>query len=112
MKHIILTVALILMSTTIFAKPSDWRAIQAVVLPSDTVVYEGVTKNGNAKYWIDVKGIKISISEANAEKLKSGEAQIELVKWVNIKTDEYKYTTRRKVTPKPVTPNLDLTKLF
>lgn len=112
MKHIIISLFLLLASSTIFAKDSDWRVIDAVVIPSTVTIHQGQTKNGNAKYWILIQDVQVSISESNVAKLQSGEAQIELVKWVNVNTRKYKYTTRKVKTVKPDTPNIDLSKVF
>jgi len=112
MKHIIISLFLLLASSTLFAKQSDWRVIDSVIIPSNVTVYKGETKSGNAKYWILIQDIQVSISESNAAKLQSGEAQIELVKWVNVNTRKYKYTTRKVKTVKPDTPNIDLSKVF
>lgn len=98
--------ALLLSSFLVEAKPK--KEVQSVVIPQSTLVYEGVTKSGNPKYWIEVQGIKVSISKSNADKLKMGE-KILLVKWVD-ENGKYSYSTRCKVRggAKTPTPNIDL----
>ena len=98
--------ALLLSSFLVEAKPK--KEVQSAVLPSTIVVYEGVTKSGNSKYWIEVQGIKVSISKSNADKLKMGE-KILLVKWVD-ENGKYSYSTRCETrgSAKPSTPNIDL----
>lgn len=103
---IALFMGILLSSFLVEAKPK--KEVQSVVIPQSTLVYEGVTRNGNPKYWIEVSGVRVSISKSNAEKLKSGE-KILLVKWVD-ENGKYSYSTRYGGS-KPSTPNLDLSKI-
>lgn len=43
----------------------DWNEVQTVQIPYDVVVYEGYTKEGTLKYWIEVDEIKIYINPKN-----------------------------------------------
>ena len=109
-KFIIATlVAILLSSFLVEAKPK--REVQSVAIPQSTMVYEGVTKSGNPKFWISVSGVKVSISKSNAEKLKRGE-KVLLVKWVD-ENGKYSYSTRCETRSgsKNLTPNLDLSKI-
>lgn len=113
MKHIIISLFLLLASSTLFAKQSDWRVVQTVIVPSSTHIYEGVTKNGNPKYWIKIAdNIEVSITKTNCDKLASGTAVIELVKWKNISTGKYRYSTRQRKPEVTITPDVDLSKVF
>lgn len=109
MKKIIIVLILILSCFIVEAKRKE---IQSVVIPQSTLVCEGITKNGNPKYWIELKQgdliVKVTISKSNAEKLKMGE-KILLVKWVD-ENGKYSYSTRCKVRggAKTPTPNIDL----
>ena len=106
-KFIVATlVALLLSSFLVEAKPK--REVQSVAIPQSTMVYEGVTKSGNPKFWIEVSGVKVSISKSNAEKIKRGE-KVLLVKWVD-ENGKYSYSTRYGGS-KTSTPNLDLSKI-
>lgn len=91
------------------AKPK--KEVQTTVIPSTVKVYEGTTKNGNPKYWIEVSGVKVTISKSNADKLKQGQPVL-LVKWVD-ENGKYSYSTRYggQGRGKSTTPNLDLTSI-
>ena len=106
---IALFVGILLSTVLVEAKPK--KEVQSVAIPQSTLVYEGVTKSGNPKYWIEVSGVKVSITKSNAEKLKRGE-KILLVKWVD-ENGKYSYSTRcgTKSSAKSSTPNLDLSKI-
>ena len=98
-----LFVGILLSTILVEAKPK--KEVQSVTIPQSAMVYEGVTKSGNPKYWIEVSGVKVSISKSNAEKLKRGE-KILLVKWVD-ENGKYSYSTRYGGS-KTLTPNIDL----
>ena len=72
-----------------------WVEIEAVVIPFNIEVHEGVTKNGNPKYWFVFNQIgTVSLSASNYKKYVNKTDYIELVKWQ--KGNKYKYTTRLK----------------
>ena len=109
-KFIIALIGALLLSTLLVeAKPK--KEVQSAVLPSTTVVYEGVTKNGNPKYWVEIQGVKVSISKSNADKLQKGE-EILIIKWVD-ENGKYSYSTRCKDRKKGkiTSPNIDLSTL-
>jgi len=108
MKKIIITLILILSCFLVEAKRKE---IQSATLPQTTIVYEGITKNGNPKYWIEVQGVKVSISKSNADKLRKGE-EILIIKWVD-ENGKYSYSTRCKGQKrgKIITPNIDLSSI-
>jgi hypothetical protein len=93
---------------------SPWREIQTVLIPQNVEIFEGVTRNGNTKYWIEVEGIKVSIAPTNVSKFQKGEVQLELVKWQNTETKAYKYSTRQVSgsSAKKESKNIDLGGLF
>jgi hypothetical protein len=105
MKKFIIALFMGILLSTILVEAKPKKEVQSVVIPQSTIVYEGVTRNGNPKYWIEVSGVRVSISKSNAEKLKSGE-KILLVKWVD-ENGKYSYSTRYGGS-KHSTPNLDL----
>lgn len=115
MKKLIILLALALMPVFSFgASKSTWKEMQTVVIPSDTKIYEGVTRGGNPKFWIEVSGISVSVSEGNAKKFKSGEVKLELVKWQN-EDGKLRYSTRQVSTStrgKGKTKDIDLVGLF
>lgn len=95
-------------------KESPWVEIQQVDIPAGQDIQEGVTRNGNPKFWFDFPNIgKVTVSEGNAKKYKEGTTVLVLVKWQNKETGKFKYSTRQKYgrTAK-VTPNVDLNNLF
>jgi hypothetical protein len=95
-------------------KESPWVEVQVVDIPFEAVIHEGVTKNGNPKFWFEFSNIgNVTVSPGNAEKFKKQETVLVLVKWENKETGKFKYTTRQKNgrTAK-VTPNVDLNTLF
>ena len=97
MKKIVLMLMLSLISLVGFSqkKDSPWREIQTVEIPKTVEIHEGVTRNGNNKYWIEVEGIKVTIAPTNVSKFQKGEVKLELVKWYRDDTKEYKYSTRQ-----------------
>lgn len=98
------------------AKDSPWKEIQTVILPQSVTIYEGVTRSGNAKYWIEIENIKVSVAPTNVSKFQRGEVKLELVKWQNIETKKFKYSTRQVKSSGSSTrkeeKNIDLTSLF
>ena len=100
-------------TTTQSKKQSDWKEVQKVEIPTDIEIHEGLTKNGNPKFWIIVADTNVTVSSGNAAKFKAGEVKLELVKWQNSKTGAYKYSTRQvKGSHKSESKNIDLSKLF
>lgn len=93
-------------------KESPWKEIQVVDIPSNLPIYQGVTKNGNPKYWFDFKGLQVTVSPGNATKYKTNEVTLVLVKWQHKDTGNYKYSTRQKDKPKSEPVNIDITTLF
>ena len=93
---------------------SPWKEIQTVLIPQTVEIYEGVTRSGNNKYWIEVEGIKVSIAPTNVSKFQKGEVKLELVKWQNTETKAYKYSTRqvKGSSSKKESKNIDLGGLF
>lgn len=87
------------------AKDSPWREVQAVEMPRTIQIYEGVTRNGNPKCWIELDGVKITVSPTNVAKFKKGETRLEIVKWYNDTTKKYKYSTRQIKSFVPLTNN-------
>lgn len=108
MKKFIIALIAGLLCSIFLAEATPKKEVQSVAIPQSTLVYEGVTKSGNPKYWIEVSGVKVSISKSNAEKLKRGE-KVLLVKWVD-ENGKYSYSTRYGGS-KTSTPNLDLSKI-
>ena len=97
MKKIVLMLMLSLISLVGFSqkKDSPWREIQTVEIPQTVEIHEGLTRNGNNKYWIEVEGIKVTIAPTNVSKFQKEEVKLELVKWYRDDTKEYKYSTRQ-----------------
>lgn len=86
--------------------------MQCIDIPKGAVLKEGVTKTGNPKYWFEFTKIgNVAVSPNSAEKFKSGEVVLQLVKWQHKETKEYKYTTRQKKGKKE-TLNIDLLTIF
>lgn len=76
-------------------KKSDWQEVNVVEIPYDVEIHTGITKNGNPKYWIEIQGTNIIVSENNYNKFINKEVKLVLVEWYNPTTDKYKYTTRQ-----------------
>lgn len=93
-------------------KESPWTEIQVVEIPQGQRIYEGVTKNGNPKYWFEFGDLKVNVSPGSAIKYKEGATKLLLVKWQHKDTGKYKYSTRQKSVAKKSTPNVDLNNLF
>ena len=95
-------------------KESPWVEVQQVDIPAGQTVHEGVTKNGNPKFWFEFDGIgNVTVSPGNATKYINGETVLVLVKWQHKDTGKFKYTTRQKNgrTAK-VTPDVNLETVF
>lgn len=76
-------------------KESSWVEIQTVEIPTGQNIYQGLTKNGNPKYWFDFGDLEVTVSEGNAKHYLAGTKTLVLVKWQNSK-GKYKYTVRQK----------------
>lgn len=93
-------------------KESPWAEIQAVEIPQGQRIYEGVTTNGNPKYWFEFGELKVNVSPGSAIKYKEGATKLLLIKWQHKETQAIKYSTRQKERAKKNTPNIDLNNLF
>ena len=82
--------------TTSAQNKSEWVEQTTVEIPYTVEINEGVTKNGNPKYWINIEDISVPVSESNYKKFINKEAVLVLVEWYNPTTGNYKYTTRQK----------------
>jgi hypothetical protein len=76
-------------------KASEWKEINSTEIPYNIEIHTGFTRNNNPKYWIEIQGIKVTISENNYNKFINKEVKLVLVEWYNPTTDKYKYTTRQ-----------------
>jgi hypothetical protein len=72
----------------------DWVERESSEIPRGMEILEGVNRNGNKKYWIEIKGHKVYISPENCKKYKSGEIDIVIVTWYNPHKGILRYTTR------------------
>lgn len=91
---------------------SPWVEVQQVDIPAGQTIYDGVTKSGNPKYWMEFESIgKITVSPGSAIKYKEGTVTLVLVKWQHKENGTYKYSIRQKKVSK-VTPNVDLNNMF
>lgn len=77
-------------------KKSDWEEVTTIEVPYDVEIVQGVTKNGNPKYYIDIEDTQIIVSENNYIKFKNKEIVLVIVEWYNPETNKYRYTTRQK----------------
>ena len=113
-KIIVIAVALLSVfgATAQTTKESPWTEIQVVEIPQGQRIYEGVTKNGNPKYWFEFGEIKVNVSPGSATKYKNNTTTLLLVKWQHKETKAIKYSTRQKERAKKNTPNIDLNNLF
>lgn len=98
--------------------PAKSEVLQTVEVPVGTTLHEGVTKNGNPKYWIVIGSgettVDVVVSATNAVKFKKGEIRLEIVKRRNIETGRISYSTRQlggSRGKKSATPDIDLTTL-
>ena len=114
-KILVIAVALMSVVNTVVAQQkqdSPWKEVQVVEIPAGQTIHEGVTKNGNPKFWFEFGEIKVNVSPSSATKYKAGQVTLVLVKWQNQETLKFRYSTRQKSTAKKATPNVDLTSLF
>lgn len=93
-------------------KESPWKEIQVIDIPQGQTVHEGLTKNGNPKFWFEFGDIKVNVSPGSASKYKANQVTLLLVKWQHQETGKIKYSCRQKSAAKKSTPNVDLTNLF
>lgn len=94
------------------AKESPWVEMQCIDIPKNAVIKEGKTESGNPKYWFEFDQIgKVTVSPGSAEKFKSGEVTLQLVKWRHKENGKYKYSVRQKKGSKE-TKNIDLLTIF
>lgn len=94
-------------------KESPWVEVQQVDIPAGQTIYEGVTKSGNPKYWMEFEGIgKLTVYPGSAVKYKEGTVTLVLVKWQHKEDNSYKYSIRQKKGATKVTPDVDLNNLF
>lgn len=91
---------------------SPWKEIQVVEIPQGQTVHEGLTKNGNPKFWFEFGEIKVNVSPGSASKYKANQVTLLLVKWQHQETGKIKYSCRQKSAAKKSTPNVDLNNLF
>ena len=119
MKKLAIALIVGLMSVVGLSAPknSPWREIQTVEIPAGTTINYGTTRGGNPKAWIVIDGnVNVSVSPKSAEKFEAGEVRLELVKWQNIETKAYKYSTRQvkssKASSNKETKNIDLGRVF
>lgn len=91
---------------------SPWKEVQVVEIPSGQTLYEGVTKNGNPKFWFEFGDIKVNVSPGSAAKYKDNTTTLLLVKWQHQESGKIKYSTRQKSQSVTKTVDVDLTKLF
>lgn len=116
MKKIIIALILGLMSVVGLSAPknSPWKEIQTVVIPQNTEIHEGVTRNGNPKFWIEIEDVQVAVSPSNADKFQKGEVKLELVKWENTENGKFKYSTRqvKGSSTKKESKNIDLGRVF
>ena len=76
-------------------KQSEWQEVTVSEVPYNVEIHAGVTKNGNPKYWIEIRGMNIAVSESNYNKFINKEVKLVIVEWYNPTTGKYKYTTRQ-----------------
>lgn len=113
-KILVIAVALMSVVNTVVAqqKQSLWKEVQVVEIPVGQTIYEGITKNGNPKFWFEFGEIKVNVSPGSAAKYKANTTTLLLVKWQHSESGKYKYSIRQKSTAKKSTPNVDLNSLF
>lgn len=120
-KILVIAVALMSVVNTVVAqtgivlpptKESPWKEVQVVEIPAGQTIYEGLTKNGNPKFWFEFGELKVNVSPGSATKYKANQVTLLLVKWQHSETGKYKYSTRQKSAAKKSTPNVDLNNLF
>ena len=116
MKKFVLALILGLMSVVGLSAPknSPWKEIQTVIIPQNTEIHEGVTRNGNPKFWIEIEDVQVVVSPSNVSKFQKGEVKLELVKWENTENGKFKYSTRqvKGSSAKKESKNIDLGRVF
>lgn len=94
MKKIILTIAIALISMMASAQTKKVVTDSVAFRACDVQVYEGVTKNGNPKWWIEIPagaGVKkVTMSESHA---KSGRL-LALIERYDPETGRYTYSIK------------------
>lgn len=83
---------------------ADWKEMQVVEIPQETLIYYNVNNTGKTKHYIYVNDMTVNVSETNAKAFVAGTRKLELVKWYNPKTNSYKYTVRQ-LKPKDINLN-------
>jgi hypothetical protein len=91
---------------------SPWKEVQVVEIPAGQTIHEGLTKNGNPKFWFEFGEIQVTVSPGSAAKYKDNTTTLLLVKWQHQESGKIKYSTRQKSVAKKNTPNIDLNNLF
>ena len=76
-------------------KKSEWQEVSVVEIPYSVEIHTGFTRNNNPKYWIEIQGTNVIVSENNYNKFINKEVKLVLVEWYNPTTNKYKYTTRQ-----------------
>lgn len=115
---VIILLSIVFVVTWYFSLPKvsaqtkvEWVEQTTVEIPYTVEINEGVTKNGNPKYWINIEDISVPVSENNYKKFINKEIVLVLVEWYNPKTGNYKYTTRQK-TKSDIVKKLNLDELW
>ena len=114
-KLLVIAAALMSVINTVVAQQkqeSPWKEVQVVEIPSGQTLHEGLTKNGNPKFWFEFGEIKVTVSPGSAAKYKDNTTTLLLVKWQHQESGKIKYSTRQKSVAKNNTPNIDLNNLF
>lgn len=112
MKKIAILILSLICVSAFAQRESKWVELQCIDIPQGAALQQGTTSSGNAKYWFEFDQIgKVSVSPGSAEKYKSGEAVLQLVKWQHKETKDYKYSIRQKKGHKQ-TKNIDLLTIF
>lgn len=96
MKKVLLTIVLsVLMSITALAQePAKVVTDSVTFMPSQVQIFEGVTKNGNTKWWIEipaengVKKVNLSQSHVTSDRL------LALIERMDTTTGKYSYSVK------------------
>lgn len=114
-KLLVIVVALMSVVNTVVAQQkqeSPWKEVQVVEIPAGQTLHEGLTKNGNPKFWFEFGEIQVTVSPGSAAKYKDNATTLLLVKWQHHESGKIKYSTRQKSQSVTKTVDVDLTKLF
>lgn len=114
-KLLVIAVALMSVVNTVVAQQkqeSPWKEVQVVEIPAGQTLHEGLTKNGNPKFWFEFGEIQVTVSPGSAAKYKDNTTTLLLVKWQHQESGNIKYSTRQKSQSVTKTVDVDLTKLF